>query len=145
MLVAAVVAAADQWTKAYVLAHVSPGPHHLVGPLGLHVGHNSGVAFSILAGASTVALVVTSVLSAAVAVLALFAADAPAGVALGLLLGGALGNDVDRLVRSGGVVDFLTLPHWATFNLADSAITAGAVMVAVLVLARRHVLRVTRR
>lgn len=141
VVVAAVIAAADQWTKSYVLANVSPGAHHLLGPLGLRIGHNSGVAFSLLSGSSVVALVVTSVLSALVAVLAIRAADVPAGIALGLLLGGALGNDVDRLARRGGVVDFLTLPHWATFNLADSAISVGAVLLAVLVLARRPVVR----
>lgn len=140
MLVAAVVVAADQWTKSYVLGHVSPGAHHLLGPLGLRVGRNNGVAFSLLAGQSTVALVVASVLSAVVVVLALRAAGVAPGIAFGLLLGGALGNDVDRVVRRGGVVDFLTLPDWATFNLADTAITVGAVLLVVLVVLRRPIL-----
>jgi signal peptidase II len=55
-------------------------------------------------------------------------------VALGLLLGGALGNLTDRIFRSPGplrghVVDFLELPHWPIFNLADSAIVLGAVLI----------------
>jgi len=135
------VIAADQATKAYVLATVSPGQHHLFGPLGVRVGHNSGVGFSLLSGQSLAAIVVTSVLSAIVAFLALLARNRGAGLALGLVLGGALSNDADRLVRSGGVVDFLTLPHWATFNLADTAITLGAAILVVLVALRRPVLR----
>jgi signal peptidase II len=58
-------------------------------------------------------------------------------VALGLLLGGALGNVTDRMVRSPGplrghVVDFLQLPHWPVFNLADASICVAAVIVMVL-------------
>jgi signal peptidase II len=54
---------------------------------------------------------------------------------LALVLGGAVGNLVDRLVRSPGflrgeVVDFIKVPHWPTFNLADSAITLGVIFIA---------------
>ena len=61
----------------------------------------------------------------------------PWAVALGLLLGGAMGNLTDRLFRSPGfmqgwVVDWIKLPHWPTFNVADSAITCGAVLVVLL-------------
>lgn len=134
--------AVDQASKAYVIDRVSPGPHHVLGPLGVDVGRNTGVAFSLFTGHSGVALVATLVLTAVVAVYALRAATASAGIVFGLLLGGALGNDVDRIARSGsgGVVDFLTLPHWPTFNLADSAITLGAVGLVVLVALRRPVL-----
>jgi signal peptidase II len=144
VVVAAVVVAADQWTKAYVLGHVSAGRHHLVGPLGLDVGRNSGVAFSLLTGHSTTALVVTLALSVVVLFCALRAATPVAGLALGLVFGGAAGNDVDRIARahSGGVVDFVTLPHWPTFNLADAAITCGVALVIVLVALRRRVVAV---
>ena len=59
-------------------------------------------------------------------------------MALGLLLGGALGNLTDRLFRGhhGAVVDFITLTHWPTFNVADSSITIGAVLVIVFSLRR---------
>jgi signal peptidase II len=139
--VAAFVVAVDQLSKAYVLGHVSPGPHHLLGPLGVRVGRNTGVAFSLFTGHSAVALAVTLVLTAVVAAYALRAASAASGVVLGLLVGGAIGNDIDRIARSsnGGVVDFLTLPHWPTFNLADTAITLGAIGLVALVALRRPV------
>jgi signal peptidase II len=81
------------------------------------------------------------VLTGAVAVCAMRAASPGAGVVLGLLLGGAVGNDVDRIARSGsgGVVDFLTMPHFPTFNVADVAITFGAVGLVLLVASRRPV------
>jgi signal peptidase II len=148
LAVAAVVVAADQWTKSYVLGHVSPGRHHLFGPLGLDVEHNSGIAFSLLTGHSTSALVVSLVLTAIVVVFfVLRAATRVAGLALGLVAGGAIGNDVDRIARvhSGGVIDFVTLPHWPTFNLADAAITCGVVFVVVLVALRRPVVAVRHR
>jgi signal peptidase II len=57
-------------------------------------------------------------------------------VALGLILGGALGNLSDRLFRGhhGAVIDFITLTHWPTFNVADSCITIGAIVVVVTAL-----------
>jgi signal peptidase II len=63
----------------------------------------------------------------------------PWAVALGLLLGGAVGNLTDRIVRSPGVlrgrvVDFLELPHWPVFNVADMGITCAAVLIALLTL-----------
>ena len=63
-------------------------------------------------------------------------------VALGLLLGGALGNLADRLFRPPGVgrghvVDFLALPHWPVFNLADSAIVSAAVLIVALTVSGR--------
>jgi len=65
-----------------------------------------------------------------------------AGVVFGLLLGGGLGNDVDRVARrsTGGVVDFLTLPHWPAFNLADVAVTVGVAGLIVLAALRRPIL-----
>jgi signal peptidase II len=135
------VVAVDQASKAWMLAHQSPGPHHLFGPLGIDVGRNSGVAFSVIAGHSALAFAVTLVLTVVVAMCALRAAPVLPSVVIGLLLGGGLSNDVDRVARhaSGGVVDFLTLPHWPTFNLADSAITVGVVGLLVLVLVRHHI------
>ncbi len=134
--VAALVIVVDQLSKAWVLAHQSPGPHHLFGPLGIDVGRNSGVAFSILTGHSDLAFAITAVLVCIVAVCAVRAASVTSAAIFGLLLGGGISNEVDRIARrsTGGVVDFLTLPHWPTFNGADTAITLGVVGLIVLVL-----------
>ena len=105
---------------------------------------NPGAAFSLGAGGYTVAF---TVIAAAVIVAILRMARTLASrcwaVALGLLLGGALGNLTDRIARGPGplrgwVVDFIQLPHWPVFNLADSAICcAGALMVALTLLGLR--------
>ena len=63
LVVAGAVLVADQVTNALVLAHVAPGPHHLLGPLGIDVGRNSGVAFSLFSGHSTLAVVLTLALT----------------------------------------------------------------------------------
>ncbi len=138
--VAAGVVAIDQTSKAWMLRHQSKGPHHLVGPLGVEVGRNSGVAFSLFSGHSAVAFIVTLALTAVVTVCALRVAPVLPAIVFGLLLGGGVSNDVDRIARhaSGGVVDFLTLPHWPTFNLADAAITVGVAGLLVLVLTRHQ-------
>lgn len=124
-----------------MLGHQSPGAHHLFGPLGVDVGRNSGVAFSLIAGHSTLAFVVTLALTVVVAACAVRAAPVLASVVFGLLLGGGLSNDIDRVARhaSGGVVDFLTLPHWPTFNLADTSITVGVATLLVMVLVRHQI------
>jgi len=59
---------------------------------------------------------------------------------MGLILGGALGNLIDRFIahHNGGVVDFVTLTHWPTFNGADSAITIGVIVVIVSLLFDRR-------
>ena len=132
----------DQVTNALVLAHVSPGPHHLFGPLGVDVGRNNGVAFSLISRHSTLAVVLTIALTVVVIACVFRVATIPAGIVFGLLLGGGVGNDVDRVARrsTGGVVDFLTLPHWPAFNLADVAITFGVAGLVVLALLRRPIL-----
>ena len=136
----------DQVSKAWMLRHEAPGPHHLFGPLGIHVGRNSGVAFSLIAGHSAIAVAVTIALTLVVAACALRAQAVLPAVVFGLLLGGGVSNDVDRVARhsSGGVVDFLTLPHWPTFNLADAAITLGVAGLFVLVLVRHPLFRQAR-
>jgi signal peptidase II len=142
LVVAAAVLVVDQLTNALVLAHVSAGPHHLFGPLGVDVGRNTGVAFSLISRHSTLAVVLTLTLTVVVVVCAFKVASVRAGVVFGLLLGGGLGNDVDRVARrgTGGVVDFLTLPHWPAFNLADVAITVGVAGLIALAVLRYPIL-----
>ena len=109
-----------------MLAHVAPGPHHLLGPLGIDVGRNSGVAFSLFSGHSALAVVLTLALTVVVAVCAArVAAVVGRAWSSGCCWAGgsATTSTASRGAASGGVVDFLTLPHWPAFNLADVAIT----------------------
>ena len=146
--VAALVLTADIISKVIVVATLSGVPCRAVGDTGpvrvigsfltLCEERNAGAAFSI-GGAST-----TVVFSAiAVGVIAVIIRTArriyslPWAIALGLLLGGALGNLTDRLFRSPGplrgwVVDWIQLPHWPVFNLADSSIVCGGILMVLL-------------
>lgn len=122
----AVVVLLDQVTKSLVLGHLH-GSSHLLGPLRIEVGTNDGAAFSSLQSKGW-GLTVASVAIIAVVGMVMVRQRRPQMVvALALVVGGAIGNLIDRALRPGhGVVDFLTLPHFATFNLADVAITTGA-------------------
>lgn len=129
LLVMAVVLVLDQVTKALVRADVAVGQENEVLPF-LSIGHvhNSGVAFGFLGGGGAIVLVVTF---AALALLIGFFARNPGRSLLwlptGMLLGGAVGNLIDR-VRQGYVTDFIQFPHWPSFNVADIAITCGVVV-----------------
>ncbi|MBA2514961.1 MAG: signal peptidase II, partial [Solirubrobacterales bacterium] len=97
---------------------------------------NTGVAFSLFQDGGAVLIVFTIVAMMAVVVFFLSRPDRPgAWLPTGLLLGGAAGNLIDR-VRDGGVTDFIDLPRWPAFNVADMAITVG-VVVLLFVLERR--------
>ncbi|HEX3733584.1 MAG TPA: signal peptidase II, partial [Solirubrobacterales bacterium] len=121
--------------KAAIEAHIVIGEKvHVLGPLYLTLSHNNGVAFGIAGGAG-VRLVLTTLIALGV-VGYLFARNPTRPwmwVATGLLAGGALGNLADR-IRAGAVTDFIDLPPWPPFNLADMAITAGVVLLVFLYL-----------
>jgi signal peptidase II len=130
-----IVLLVDQAAKAAIEAHLVPGEHvDVLGPLGLTLSHNNGVAFG-LAGGTGVPLVLTTL--AALGVVAYLFARNPARpgmwVATGLLAGGAIGNLADR-IRADAVTDFVDLPPWPPFNLADVAITAGVLLLVFLYL-----------
>jgi signal peptidase II len=129
--VAAAVVVADQATTSWALADLH-GPVHLVGPLGLTLQYNSGTAFSLFTGAGWGIVPLVAVLVVAVGWLAWRSRSTLLSVGYGLVLGGALGNLADRVVRGhhGDVVDYVSLSHWPTFNVADACITAGIVVVA---------------
>ncbi len=130
-----VVIAADQATTSWALAGLHH-PVHLVGPLGLALEYNSGTAFSLLHGAGDWLVPLVVVILLGVGWLAWRTSRTLLAVAYGLVLGGALGNLADRLLRGhhGDVVDFVTLSHWPTFNLADASLTVGVVLLIVAVL-----------
>jgi signal peptidase II len=132
--VAGAVVAADQITKSWALAHLRHGPIHVIWKLDFQLAFNSGSAFSLAQGWAPLLGAF-----AAVAVVVLLALIRKAGsvcmaVAVGLIVGGALGNLSDRVFRShgGAVVDFIALHFWPTFNVADSAIVVGTVWAAFL-------------
>jgi signal peptidase II len=119
----------DQAVKAVIEDRIVLGEKvDVLGPLKLTLSHNEGVAFG-LAGGSGAPLVVVTVAALGV-VLYLFSRN-PARpmmwIATGLLAGGAVGNLSDR-IRAGAVTDFIELPHWPPFNLADCAISVGVVL-----------------
>jgi signal peptidase II len=129
-LVAAGVVVLDQVTKTLAVDHLR-GPVHLLGPLGLGLGYNSGAAFSLFTGRVGVLTVVLLAVVAALVWAALRADTLLLALSLGLVLGGALSNLGDRFFRGhhGSVVDFITLTHWPTFNLGDAAIVVGVVLI----------------
>ena len=138
--VAAAVLAADLASKVAVVALLPGRPHLrlLGGVLTLMVTRNPGAAFGIGGPAVTVAF--TAIAAGVAGTIVRYSRRIGSirwAVALGLLLGGAMGNLTDRLFRfpgplQGWVVDWIRLPHWPTFNIADSAITCGTLLVAVL-------------
>jgi signal peptidase II len=125
-LVLAAVVLADQLTKKLVRDGIAPGDEDGVLP-GVQLVHvrNDGVAFGALAGGRTIVVVIVAVaLLALVVYFVTHSTRALVWLPTGLLIGGAAGNIVDR-VRDGAVTDFIKLPSWPAFNVADIAITAG--------------------
>jgi signal peptidase II len=139
-LVVVLVLLVDQGTKALVRSSIAPGEQRdALGPLTFVDVHNRGVAFGFLGGGGALVLIVT--LAALTLLLVYFArhADRPLlWLPTGLVLGGALGNLVDR-IHQGYVTDFIHFPHWPAFNVADMCITGGVVaLVLVLELGARR-------
>jgi signal peptidase II len=125
-----VVVAIDQGTKALATSLVDRGDSiELLPFLNIQDVRNKGVAFGLGGDISAALIGVTIVLL--VGLLVFLAARGEGGwlvwLPAALLLGGALGNLADR-VRDGAVIDFIDLPLWPTFNLADVAITVGVLM-----------------
>ena len=126
--VALITLAADQLSKALVRGSIDRGEAvDLV--LGAHLVNtrNTGVAFGFFSGGGTiVALVAALALAALLAFFATHLARPLVWLPTGLLVGGAAGNLIDR-AREGAVTDFVDLPLWPAFNVADTAITIGVV------------------
>jgi signal peptidase II len=130
--IGAAVVAVDQLTKEWALRALHDGPVHLAWTLQLKLTINSGAAFGLGRGLGPV-LIVAGLGVTVVLVIAARSVSLGRGgtLALGLVLGGALGNLADRLFRDqGGVVDFVDLQWWPVFNMADVAISVGAVLLA---------------
>jgi len=132
---AGLVYLADRVTKLWAEARLVEGPIELIPRLlTLRFATNPGGAFSILSSAPWFFAAATLTVSLLIVVTAFHRRSALQSVALGLILGGALGNLTDRAVRgpglSGEVVDFLDVHIWPVFNLADSGIVIGAILLA---------------
>ena len=145
-MLAGVVLVADLATKVAVVATVAPGENvRLLGGL-LYLTHlrNLGAAFSFAQGATVVFTAIAVIVATVILCSARRMRSGAWAVSLGLVLGGALGNLIDRVFRApgflrGGVVDFLSVlaPDgriWPVFNVADSAIVCGALLGAGLAL-----------
>ena len=127
-LVLLLVLVADQLTKHLVREGMRPGDEDPILPAVklVHV-RNDGVAFGLDVGGATLVIVLIALaLLGLVLYFARHSARPMIWLPVGLLLGGALGNIVDR-IRDGAVTDFLKIPAWPAFNLADIAITVGVV------------------
>jgi signal peptidase II len=131
------IVAIDQLTKAWAVSALADGPKHLVGDLVVfEVARNSGSAFSRFQGYTAVIAVLAIVITVFLARALRQTTDRWMLVGLVLVLGGALGNLADRLARSPGflrghVVDFVAIGWWPVFNVADSCITIGAIILVV--------------
>jgi signal peptidase II len=137
---ATLVLIADAVTKHIVVAKLSHRPPVRVisHVLTLDLTRNPGAAFSIGPGATVLFSAVAIAVVVVIARTARSLASRGWAIALGLLLGGALGNLADRVFRAPGpfrghVVDWIEFPHWPVFNLADSAIVIGGLLAVVLV------------
>jgi signal peptidase II len=135
LALAAAVVAVDQVAKGIVRAQIVVGEEvDVLGPLGLTHTNNTGVAFG-LAGGTGAPLVIIMLIALGV-VTYLFAQEpARPGMwaASGLLAGGAVGNLIDR-IGAGKVTDFVELPPWPPFNVADVCITSGVVLLVLIYL-----------
>ena len=138
----------DFATKTWALHSLSSQPRKIISSfLQFTLVHNSGAAFSFATG-FTIAF---SLLALAVVIAVIYYAPKLTShgwqIAIGLLLGGVLGNLTDRIFRepsflSGHVIDWIQIPHWPVFNIADSAICIAAAIA--FVLSMRNVPPITR-
>ena len=126
--VAAVVVGIDQLVKALVRSGIDPGERHdLVLGIKLVNVRNSGIAFGLLSDGGALLVVGTAVALLALVFFFVTHTGRPlVWLPTGLLLGGALGNLIDRAVE-GSVTDFVKLPNFPAFNVADTAITIGVI------------------
>ena len=137
--VAAVVLLLDIGTKVWAVAALSGKPRVTLIPhvLWLELVRNPGAAFSLGTGTTVLFTAIALIVSVAILRSATRLGSLGWAIALGMMLGGALGNLTDRLLRAPGplrghVVDFLELPHWPVFNVADSAVVSAAVLMVLL-------------
>ena len=146
-VVAVIVIALDQWTKNWAITTMRPrmaadgeGPINLAGTwLRLVYVENTGAAFSLGTGVTWVFSLIAVIVIIVIILTATRLGSIWWAVALGGLLGGATGNLIDRLTRAPGVgrgyvVDFIQLPYWPVFNVADMCVVGSAILMVALTL-----------
>ncbi len=148
--IASAAIAVDQITKHLVVSRLTDHPpvRLLGGAIYLVLTRNSGAAFSMGTSVTWVFPTIAIAVAAAILMLAIRLRSLPWAASFGLVLGGAIGNLIDRLFRApgmfrGSVVDFISLlsdrgAGFAIFNLADSALVCGVVLAVLLELTGRH-------
>ena len=140
LLTALLIVAADQLSKVWIRSYPERQTIFEFGFFQLTRIHNTGAAFGLFQGHSFALSIVASVGIAVILLYALFIyrrfpilENRLGRLALGLILGGAVGNLIDRL-SLGYVIDFIDIGVWPTFNIADSAVTVGVIILAYLLL-----------
>jgi signal peptidase II len=134
ILAIGVIILLDQLTKSWAVANLADGPKHIFGDtVELALTRNGGSAFSRFQGITPVLAIGAIIVTIVLARVLRNANDRVLIIALTLLLGGALGNLMDRIFRSPGflrghVVDFVAVGWWPVFNVADSCVTIGAIL-----------------
>lgn len=138
---ATLVFALDRLTKIVVVNTLASGQSVKIVPgvLNLTLVFNNGTAFSLLKGQNTALSAVSALVIAFIVIYTITHRDLSIIVssAVGLILGGALGNLLDRL-KFGSVIDFIDLRVWPVFNIADSSITIGMVLLAWAILKNNY-------
>ena len=140
LLTALLIVAADQFSKVWIRSYPEEQLISEAGFFRIIHTHNTGAAFGLFQGHSFALTIVASVGIAVILLYALFIyrrfpilENRLGRLALGLILGGAVGNLIDRL-NLGYVTDFIDIGVWPTFNIADSAVTVGVFILAYLLL-----------
>ncbi len=136
-ITAAIVLVCDRLTKLWAEHALPDHPRDVIdGILAFRYTTNSGGAFSVGDRAPLVFAIAAIVVCAAIAVTSFRARPTAHAIALGLVLGGAAGNLIDRIARgpglSGRVIDFVDLHVWPVFNVADASIVVGAALLVLL-------------
>jgi signal peptidase II len=133
LVIAAVVVLVDQLTKHWAVNHLVDHDVDVIGSLRFNLAHNTGMAFSKGTGLGPIIGVVALFVVVGLLVSIGHESSPLYTPAVGLIVGGAVGNLIDRLFRSpgwfrGGVVDFIDLQWWPIFNVADIGVTVGGVL-----------------
>ena len=141
LIITGLVLVADHLSKWWAQSRLETGicsPETCIGVFGtrlrFHLVHNTGAAFSLGEGLGWLIAPLAFLMAGALLLVARQTSDRVSLVALGLVIGGALGNMVDRVIRaeeglfSGGVVDFIDFQFWPVFNVADMAVVGGVVL-----------------